>query len=772
MSNRGRPRPGTASRAPLDKVRAPYGFVPLNPRVVLPAWGDAASRDLPFEDGICGTLTLEVEARSPIFVRGTNADDSQPFQLPDKTWALPGTTLRGMLRNVVEIATLGKLSRVNDHRFPLRDLHNRESYLQYMARIVERQPVPLVNAGWLIPTNPEGTEAAIVPCHFAKLEYAKLQGFAKEWGVPNFDPGRQQTSVDKYQRLLGKGCPHDKRLPSVRVAIQRIPRAIDGLVSHYGKVEGPGTRVGNVVMTGQPSPYRPDRVRRRGGGHPKHHDFVFHDAMPAAKIGVDASALRDFEFAHSDRGQQNSLAGAASPNEEWAYWRSKVFPAGDGDRVDPAVFEERPELGVPVFFLTHEDGTLRAMGLAMMFRLAAEHSVHEAIARVQPEVRSPEPDFAEVLFGRVPGESESDRFALGGRVSFGVARATSPVHPEPRVGPLVLGTPKASYYPNYLEQGRAPGQPPPLGRKGEPRYTTWMEDHAIPRGWKRYRPIEGGETITPPIPKKGDGTEVDLENTGTSFCPLPAGTVFRAAVRVHNVRPEELGALCWAIDFGGAEDTFHKLGMARPLGYGTVTLRIVGEALDRNDGEAVERASCVGAFRSYMNDQWRRLGGAGTWDESRTIQELIALARPQPKEDARHMRLDPGERINEFVDAKKAGLVLVAATDDGERINWPDPMTKRVAAWAGAGGPSRGPSAPATPTRPRRVEGLPSPGDRIVVVLSGQNKKGRWKARWSEGEGQGTLIGGTAPDDIEVGQEHTVKVKRASSRLAMELEWD
>lgn len=780
----GAQRPPPRSR--LEKIPAPYGFVPLNPRVVLPDWGSAASRDIPFEDGMCGTMALEIEANSPIFVRGTSADYTAPFCLPDGQYALPGSSVRGMLRNVVEIATFGKLLRVNDHRFPLRDLHNRESYGRHMAQIVNRQPVPLVNAGWLIPANADGTEATIIPCHFAKIEYARLKGIARSWGAPKFDPGAQQSAVVKYQALLGEQARHGQRLPPLHLKIETTPRPVPGLRSNWGRVVGDGDQLAHLVMTGQPSPYRPDRPQRRGGGHPKHHDFVFHFGRTGQPVGapipVSKRALQDFEFAHADRGkdrgQQGSLNRSVAPNVEWGFWRERVFP-GAGRTVDHARFAEQPQLGVPVFFLLDKDGLLRAMGLAMMFRLAAQHSVRDTISRVQKELLAARPDFAETLFGRVADEhlgdgarqrdasdAKRDHFGLAGRVSIGVARAEQGVEPGPKKGPLVLGTPKASYYPNYLEQGAEPGASPPVGNKGRPRYTTWMEDRAVPRGWKRYRPIEGHALIDPPTPTDGKGREIDLEKVGTEFHPLPPGTRFTATIRLHNVRPVELGALLWAIDHGGAQDTFHKLGMARSLGYGTVSLTASRTALERNDGTPVDRSACIAAFRTYMDGQWAAFGGDGTWETSRTVQELVALARPQPVADSRHMRLDPGSRINEFVDAKKAGLALRAATRDGGRFPIED-RPQRGHQRASSGDTPRA----TPPTRPSRVEGLPSAGDRIRVALTEQNKKGRWRVRWLDGEGKGTIVGGTEPAHAAADLELEVRVKRASSRIAMELEW-
>ena len=56
----------------LNAIQAPYNFVPLADWVYFPAWSGAASHDLPFSDGIGGTLEFtsrEAAARSPLAER-------------------------------------------------------------------------------------------------------------------------------------------------------------------------------------------------------------------------------------------------------------------------------------------------------------------------------------------------------------------------------------------------------------------------------------------------------------------------------------------------------------------------------------------------------------------------------------------------------------------------------------------------------------------------------------------------------------------------------
>ncbi len=114
---------------------APYGFVPLNEDVYLPEWAPAVSRDWPFQDGVSGTIELEITSHTPIFTRDPE-DRERFFRGPDGLPAFPGSGLRGAIRTVVEIASYGWMRRVNDHRYGVRDLHNNALYVRHMADIM------------------------------------------------------------------------------------------------------------------------------------------------------------------------------------------------------------------------------------------------------------------------------------------------------------------------------------------------------------------------------------------------------------------------------------------------------------------------------------------------------------------------------------------------------------------------------------------------------------------------------------------------------------
>ena len=605
---------------------APYGFVPLNEVVVHPDWAqpktdDDSSRqvapplqDVPFEDGICGEIEVEITAETPIFIRGTGRP-SDFFQLPDGRYAVPSTSMRGALRNVVEIASFSRMRDVNNHRYAVRDLRNRDLYGQFMSEIVEnlltgkKEPMPLVNAGWLGRVEGDGGfEYRIDVCDFAKIEYAQLKEQAQRAGVPRFDPGRKQSARDKYESW-GVG-----RSREVSVRANNIRGEGPRLISNFGKTGGERApqREGALVFTGQPVPYR------GRGSKAKHHDFVFFDGT-ICQLQVDPSVYRDFEFAHSDRGQQNSLNRSHIPNEEWGFWEPELQRGGK----------------VPVFFIVDDSHQVTALGLAMMFRLPYRNSIKDAVRNAQGDERQDHGlDFAEAVFGTVRGQRSSPLpIALKSRIDFSHAVAENT--PEP-MGPVttILGGPKASYYPNYVEQDPArPGTGP------RSLWTTWQDEGVQPRGWKRYRPHEPFEQ---PTQQHG--------RVSTTFKPLPMGTSFKFSIYVHNLRPIELGAILWALDFGGDPDARHALGMGRPLGYGRSKMRVLEHSATSALGESVQLDDCVEAFSDYMEGQLAQAGGQ--WSQSVQTLELVALARPVAPDVARYQILGRGRGNNEFANAK------------------------------------------------------------------------------------------------------------------------
>lgn len=116
----------------MDKnsiIKSPYNFVPLSEEVYTPSWADKISQDVPFKDGVSGKIRLRITAETPIFIRDgqiqkdkkdSTADDqtdkkninkeAQTFsKTPDGRFYIPATSIKGEVRNVLEIMSFGRM---------------------------------------------------------------------------------------------------------------------------------------------------------------------------------------------------------------------------------------------------------------------------------------------------------------------------------------------------------------------------------------------------------------------------------------------------------------------------------------------------------------------------------------------------------------------------------------------------------------------------------------------------------------------------------------
>ncbi|MDS4031995.1 MAG: TIGR03986 family CRISPR-associated RAMP protein [Candidatus Contendobacter sp.] len=599
--------------APPTCIDAPYNFVPLADWVHIPDWAGLVSHDLPFRDGLSGHLDLTITAHTPILVGQEQQPATahapgqvHPYQLPDGRYALPGTALKGMIRAVVEIASFSRMAMVDNQRLGVRDLTPaaRPFYGDSMTKPVGPQTYrALSKAGWLS-FDTARRIWSIRPCEYARVEHNDLVAYH---GAPWINAHNRPTARDKYDAWLQ---PLDIQFDPGPVTTHPH-RHGRNLVYRKASNLGTGATNGTLVFTGQPN-------------SEKHLEFIFFGAA-SARIRVPDDVFRGFLDIH-DQKTENATRTV------WDDWRGAAR--------------------VPVFYLEEagRPGIVASLGLALMYKLAYRHSIHDAIRHSSPQhLDGGGDDLATLLFGRV-GDKPED--CLRGRVTFHHAVADG--NPQPQVQPVtILNGPKPTYYPNYIRQPAAQNNRIPNGRG----YATFMDAQCKIRGWKRY-PAQ-------PTAQVQALTAEQMENTAVQVIlhPLQARTIFSTRMDFHNLKPEELGALCWALTWGGADGLRHSLGMGKPFGFGQLTVAIGGAELRPNrPGEsALTWKKYRDTFIKFMDDAHERARGRGRkWRDSDEIKALVGMADPgrQPAQgQLQHMRLTT-EADNQFKDAKIARLVL------------------------------------------------------------------------------------------------------------------
>jgi hypothetical protein len=189
---------------------------------------------------------------------------------------------------------------------------------------------------------------------------------------------------------------------------------------------------------------------------------------------------------------------------------------------------------------------------------------------------------------------------------------------------LVLGTPKASYYPLYVEQE---------GRNGiVASYNTYNKGQLA--GWKRYMVKRSAFTPT---------AEPENKNIMTEITPLAEGTQFESLIRFHNLRPAELGALLSALTFHNRRSCFYQLGQGKPYGYGKSRLDVKLERVEGRDA-STDIAAYLDAFEQELFRNKLIVNDA----------YLVEIAQNEVEGEAYdYMKMSNDKDANEFVNAKK-----------------------------------------------------------------------------------------------------------------------
>ena len=583
----------------MTRIKAPYNFVPLSKKVYFPKWAQSVSQDVPFADGISGTIDCKLTAVSPLFTR--DEDGTRFFRVGDQLM-IPGSSLKGMIRNIIKIIGFGKMNQAADHRYSIRDLYNKADYTSKITNIREGVYEGKQYAGWLS-VNASTGKWELTPCSLARVEQEDLRHL--NTGCGNLR--NKQTLEEKYAQWGKAGfniffdCPNaPQNDPNHKCGTLVYRKALN-----INWTKGTQARQGTIVMTGQPN-------------RTKHMEFVFYDEQNP--FVLQDRIKRDFIFVNT--------SPEGEPLESWKFWKPKL---NAGQRI-------------PVFYLGSSPINPDSIGLAYMYRLPYENSIGQAIAYTSKDHRNGAredkseynaPDLAETIFGYTTG-----KISQRGRVSFSAAKAS--VQPqEMNEVATVLGQPKPTYYPNYVVQkanvnGNVNGD-----------YNTYQGEVHL-RGWKRY---PARQSITDPIP------EAPTENVETRFTPIEDQTEFTFTIHVNNLLPSELGAIYWALTWGEDESRVHSLGMAKSLGFGQVRIRVESANLmdTAYSPVGIDRLSTcmddyIGLMKSEVTEHWAA---------TEQIAQLLAMADPghiplgftRQRDKLRHMTIEMGG-TNEFNEAK------------------------------------------------------------------------------------------------------------------------
>ncbi|MGL5563620.1 MAG: TIGR03986 family type III CRISPR-associated RAMP protein [Tannerellaceae bacterium] len=570
-------------------IKAPFNFIPLSDKVFFPDWAHKISLDAPFKDGLSGSIKLTIKAESPIFVRNghLDKDDSRykDFCNIDGHYFIPATTLKGMTRSILSVLSYGKIRLDNNTKFAQREWKNDELYT------LKKEQLKL-SCGWLKRIN---NRYYILNCgRPLRIGQKEIDAYTRSNILESNFSQAKGRDLNKTVKLNGND--YDPKTAAYKYALlDSIPLTnlrfeTDQNSESRVKVSNTGDINGDIVLTGQPSKWtypRPKKLDPKAG---KYYEFVFRKTSIADENLIEIT------------------------EEVFKQYKSIYNKNADWERA----YKHIDKQGIPVFFRKAKSG-IKDFGLAFLYKLPYEKTPYETLPA--DHRRSNALDLVDCIFGQTTSNNEQ---ALKGRVHFGHAFAT---HAEcDQELSLILGSPKASYYPIYIQQD---------GNKGlTTKYNTY--NNGTISGRKQY--LRREETWQ----KSMNNEELD-----TKMIPLKKGATFECKIRFHNLLPIELGALLSALTFHkNTKKCHHLIGQAKPYGFGKVT---IAAQLNASTITATE-VELMAKFEECMNKELGR-----KWITTTSIQELFNIAHFNISNinQFTYMELDVENGNNEFVTAKE-----------------------------------------------------------------------------------------------------------------------
>jgi len=517
-------------------MKAPYNFVPLSDKVFFPFWSEKVGFDRPLRDGMSGEIEIEIEAKSPIIIK----NPTPLIENGKEVYEFNNVEINGEKRYFIPATSFkGMLRNVLEiiSFSKISFIDDNRYFFRDLRNKDFRDEVKNVNAGFLVK---EGDRYFI-----QDLE----------------EPGRiSHKEIDRVYNVNFKKLFEDDfaNTDEWKMARKKYELFRGNLINRFNvnkkicRIDKSG-KEGILVFTGQPS-------------NKKKYEFVFFLKENPQKIEV-TDLMDDFRKGYFEGRDTNP-----KESKDWKYWREKL---------------EKGEK-VPVFF-TKEGNRVKHFGLSFLYKVPYKFSVKECISK---EHKKDGYDLAETIFGRV-----KDKDALKGRVFISHLFAVN----NPQVlntRSEILGTPRGSYYPNYLEQF--------LLRANEGQYITYKDGRCKIRGWKRY-PIREDNRVT-------QSTDTGNDNVKTHFKPLREGVRFRGKIKFFNMKKSEIGALISALTFHNTKNTFHNIGLAKPLGYGKIEVKITSSTFDLDE--------VMKEFEKEIRSWYPE------WHKSEQMIELLTMASP------------------------------------------------------------------------------------------------------------------------------------------------
>lgn len=535
-----------------DVATAPYNFISL-PEKILPSPLDSENLHAAIKDGkkkdiraiygsylddtasvFDGHIDLSMETLTNLFIGGGNgANTYAPMNQP----IIPGSTIRGMVKNLFKMVTLGAMR-------PNEDFQNKR-HLYYRCIMPGKY-------SWSVALNEEYKSRLVAEDGTSKTRPSFIAKTRNAFYIYPMKPGRhpERVLIADYNTIREQDGKKPVGLRESRVEWRDASAYVISGSQKSEDLFSSKTDYDNFMAT------EDDEAKRSVGKQfVKKFSLADVDFSNKARIPVRDNVIREYRE-DKNRGSAdllNTYSGAKKTKDLRRIFRNVQLPK-DVDQI------------APCYYLPDGNGNVTAFGHGECFRIPYLHAIADAVPE---DVKKATIDFSDAVFGKMLlGKKGGSLWAS--RVFFEDA------HPEGQVGyddshrAHPLASPNPTSYQLYLKQTD----------KNNLRH--WDSPGACIRGYKVYwhnpkkDAWQASQNEIDGIDKDPRGNWKDPKRQLTrEIIPIKPGARFQARIRFSRLRAEEIGALLMVFDMAGAKNIAYKMGKGKGIGLGSVRVNTV-----------------------------------------------------------------------------------------------------------------------------------------------------------------------------------------------------
>ncbi|MDP2692015.1 MAG: TIGR03986 family CRISPR-associated RAMP protein, partial [bacterium] len=508
---------------PNRTAKSPYNFVPLNDIVVYPD-KQVVLFDKYEQNRNTGYIDLKIENLTDLMIsKGVDLNKTHDFLKigKDNKPIIPGSSLRGLIKKMVGILSYSKLiegEHYDDHALFYRGVADKAFTDIYQPAFFDVGDNYNYKplAGYL---TKEGNDYKIYPAgkDSNNVEYYKIRNIGY---YVKIDQVTKKPIFEFDGRTYKDYCFEEIYFEPKNKTLHK----------HYRYNRQSGRKdipynlkyalVDTFSLTPEPNLIKGTLVITGGMAKNKHDQWIINLKDTTRKgLIIPQAVVNDYK---SD-GQRN---------EEF-------------DLIE----KQKQRSFVPCFYLTDAHGAVTSFGHTPLYRIKHSKTIKDAVKQETDDTLF---DFEQLIFGN------TSNFAS--RVYFEDAILDKNQNAQSeKILIKILASPKPTSHQLYLKQDNMP-------------LKNWSSDDIEISGTKEYwhKNVDHNQW------KDHDG-KVTSSHTGY-IKPILPHNHFNGRIRFENLTNEELGALLYALDL--PQNCCHKIGMGKPLGLGTIRIRIPRLVLD------------------------------------------------------------------------------------------------------------------------------------------------------------------------------------------------